>query len=61
VAEVAARHPDGPPPRPPHWRGYRLQPLRIEFWRDRPFRLHDRLEFARAGAGSPWERRWLYP
>jgi pyridoxamine 5'-phosphate oxidase len=46
-------------PRPPHWTGWRLMPEQIEFWRDRPFRLHDRLQFVRAGAG--WTRSRLYP
>jgi pyridoxamine 5'-phosphate oxidase len=48
-------------PRPEYWRGYRLEPVEIEFWRDRPSRLHDRLQFNRPNPGSPWERRPLYP
>ena len=48
-------------PRPDHWRGYRLEPVEIEFWRDRPSRLHERLQFKRLNPGSPWERRLLYP
>ena len=60
IAEFAARFGLGGVPRPPYWRGYRLVPLTIEFWRDRPFRLHDRLVRAR-GAGAPWSRRRLYP
>jgi pyridoxamine 5'-phosphate oxidase len=48
-------------PRPDYWRGYRLEPVEIEFWRDRPSRLHDRLMFQRAAPGGPWEKRLLYP
>src|SRR5665213_199563 len=46
-------------PRPPHWTGWRLTPLRIEFWRDRPFRLHDRLVYARANSADPWRTERL--
>ena len=48
-------------PRPEYWRGYRLAPVEIEFWRDRPSRLHDRMTFTRPGPGSIWEKRLLYP
>ncbi|HRH19286.1 MAG TPA: pyridoxamine 5'-phosphate oxidase [Brevundimonas sp.] len=59
VAEYGLRFGLGEVPRPPHWTGWRLMPEQIEFWRDRPFRLHDRLQFVRAGAG--WTRSRLYP
>ena len=61
VAEYAARHVVGKVPRPPHWSGFRLQPLRIEFWQDGAFRLHDRLDYQRPSADAPWTTRTLYP
>ena len=61
VAEYGARHVIGKVPRPPHWSGFRLQPLLIEFWQDGAFRLHDRLEYRRAAPGEPWTTRTLYP
>ncbi len=61
VAEVTARHVVGKVPRPPHWSGFRLKPLLIEFWQDGAFRLHDRLEYRRAGPAEPWSTRTLYP
>jgi pyridoxamine 5'-phosphate oxidase len=48
-------------PRPPHWTGYRLTPLIMEFWQDRPHRLHDRVEFRRDAPGAPWRKTRLYP
>ncbi|MGD9881569.1 MAG: pyridoxamine 5'-phosphate oxidase [Reyranella sp.] len=61
VAEFGARHLIGKVPRPPHWSGFRLQPLLIEFWQDGAFRLHDRLEYRRPAADQPWTTRTLYP
>ncbi len=61
VAVVAAKHPVGHIPRPPHWSGFRLVPLEIEFWHDRPFRLHDRVVFRRGGTDQRWEKTRLYP
>jgi pyridoxamine 5'-phosphate oxidase len=59
VAYFAAKHAVGEVPRPPYWRGYRIAPVAIEFWADRPFRLHDRVLFTRQGEG--WAKARLYP
>ena len=59
VAEYTARYAIGEIPRPAHWSGFRIVPQEIEFWHDRPFRLHDRVKFTRAGDG--WEKTRLYP
>lgn len=61
IAEYALKFGVGEVPRPPTWRGYKVTPLSMEFWRDRPFRLHDRLAFARDDADQPWRRARLYP
>jgi pyridoxamine 5'-phosphate oxidase len=60
VAEFTARYVLGEIPRPPYWSGFRIAPDTIEFWHDRPFRLHDRLVFSRRKDGS-WEKDRLYP
>jgi len=59
VAEYTARHAIGEIPRPPHWSGFRIVPQSIEFWHDRPFRLHDRVMFTRNA--DDWEKTRLYP
>ncbi len=59
VADMEARFKDQPVPRPPRWSGFRLVPDRIEFWQERPFRLHDRLVYQRDGDG--WTVARLYP
>ena len=59
IAEIDARFAGGDVPRPAYWTGFRVAPVQIEFWRDRPFRLHDRIRFVRAGEG--WERTRLFP
>jgi pyridoxamine 5'-phosphate oxidase len=61
VAAVTARYPIGEIPRPPYWSGFRLTPLEMEFWHDRPFRLHERVVFRRASPGEAWRKERLYP
>ena len=61
IAVEGARHLIGNVPRPPGWSGWRITPQRIEFWHDRPFRLHDRIEFRREQPSQPWSKVRLYP
>jgi pyridoxamine 5'-phosphate oxidase len=59
VAEYTLKFAVGDIPRPDYWSGFRIKPQSIEFWHDRPFRLHDRVMFTRAGDG--WAKTRLYP
>ena len=59
VQEVEARFAGGDVPRPPNWSGFRVAPQRIEFWRGRPYRLHERLLYERDDTG--WRVRRLFP
>jgi len=59
IAEFGLKFGLGKVPRPPHWAGFRVVPEIIEFWRNRPFRLHERLVFVRSPAG--WTTHRLYP
>ena len=61
VAGVTAKYPIGDIPRPPYWSGFRIVPLEMEFWHDRPFRLHERVAFRRASPAEAWSRSRLYP
>lgn len=59
VAEYTAKFGLGEIPRPAHWSGFRVVPHAMEFWHDRPFRLHDRFAYGRDADG--WHARHLYP
>jgi len=61
IARFTAKFGGGTVPRPPYWVGYRVAPQEIEFWQERPFRLHDRVAFTRAGPTAPWIKTRLYP
>jgi len=61
VAMQTARFGFADVPRPPHWSGFRIQPLSIEFWHDRPFRLHDRVVFSREKPEGSWNKARLFP
>ena len=59
LAEMEAKFPGEDIPRPPHWGGYRLVPSRFEFWRNMPYRLHDRTVYTRDSGN--WTHGKLYP
>jgi pyridoxamine 5'-phosphate oxidase len=61
VARYTAKYGLGSIPRPAHWSGFRILPVEIEFWKDQPFRLHDRMVFHRSSQDEPWSRVRLYP
>jgi pyridoxamine 5'-phosphate oxidase len=61
VALYTAKYGLGAVPRPPDWSGYRIVPLAMEFWQDRPFRLHERIQFRRDRVAAPWSKTRLYP
>ncbi len=60
ISDIKKQYSEGEDiPRPEHWGGWRVKPTAIEFWRDRPFRLHDRLVFSKQGAD--WHKQRLFP
>lgn len=61
IAGYALKYPIGKVPRPPHWIGYRIKPVELEFWHDRPYRLHDRIVFRRDAPEAAWGKERLFP
>ena len=61
VQDVDARYPGNDIPRPPHWKGYLIEPVAFEFWQDGKFRLHDRILFTRSSPVEDWSTQRLYP
>ena len=61
VAKFTAKYPVGEIPRPPHWSGFRISPVYLEFWKDGAFRLHDRIIFRREEEGAAWTKTRFYP
>jgi pyridoxamine 5'-phosphate oxidase len=61
VEDLTKTYEGGPVPRPPHWTGFRILPVYLEFWQDGAFRLHDRIVFRRASADTLWDKSRLYP
>ncbi len=61
IAKYAAKYAIGEVPRPPYWSGFKIIPLEMEFWHDRPFRLHDRIVFKRPTPSDQWTKSRLYP
>jgi pyridoxamine 5'-phosphate oxidase len=60
VREMEAKYPTAVP-RPPHWSGYRVMPLLMEFWQDMPYRLHDRVIYRRPAVAAAWTVERWYP
>ena len=61
IALTTAKYAIGTVPRPLYWSGFRVVPVAMEFWHDRPFRLHDRVEYRRERVGEEWIKTRLYP
>jgi pyridoxamine 5'-phosphate oxidase len=61
ISTVEKKYEGRPVPRPPHWIGYRVVPVSIEFWHDRPFRKHDRIVFSRPDPRTDWVKTRLFP
>lgn len=61
VEQVTQRFEGVDVPRPPHWSGFCVMPLRMEFWQGNPHRLHDRWQFARDAEGAPWQASRVNP
>jgi len=61
IAELQKKFEGKDVPRPAHWGGYRIVPSEIEFWHDRPHRMHDRIRFTRERTGGTWNKTRLYP
>jgi pyridoxamine 5'-phosphate oxidase len=61
VTALEQKYATGAIPRPAHWSGFRVTPVEVEFWHDRPFRLHERIAFRRGAASDAWRKERLYP
>lgn len=61
AAKFAAKYAVGHVPRPPYWSGFRVAHTMVEFWQEKPFRLHERLVYRRPDEGEGWTTQYLYP